>query len=132
MNIVIVAADYHEEIVEEMVSHSREEAEKQGMKVIEIVRVSGCFDIPLALKRLLACPDVDGAVVLGAVVQGETAHDELVAYAMAGKIIDLSLQYNKPVGYGVTGPRMTIAQAKARARDFAVRSVNAVVRSLES
>ncbi len=130
MNIAIVAAGYHKKIVEEMISQAQRTAKAKKMKVVAVERVCGCFEVPLALKRLLARTDVDGAVVLGAVVQGETAHDEVVAYTMAEAIMRLSLQFDKPVGYGVTGPRMTIAQARARQKDFAVRSVNAVHRVL--
>ena len=130
MNIAIVAADFHKEIVEKMILHARSEAKKHGMKVVAVSKRSGCFDIPLALKRLLARNDIHGVVVLGAVVQGETCHDEVVAYTAAEKIASLSLQFDKPVGYGITGPRMTIAQAKNRAKDFAVRSTIAVARML--
>ena len=131
IRISIVAADYHAKIAGEMISAARKAAEKSGMEVVSVVKVCGCMEAPLALKHELARLDVDGAVVLGAVVQGETAHDELVAYAAAEKILALSLEYDKPVGYGITGPRMTMAQAEARAEDFAVRSVEAVRRVLD-
>ena len=115
-----------------MILQAKKTAVKEGLEVDCVVKVSGVFEIPLALKRQLARTEIDGAVVLGAVVQGETAHDEVVAYTAAQKILELSLQYNKPVGYGITGPRMSIAQAGARAKDFATRSVKAVKRALET
>ena len=67
---------------------------------------------------------------MGAVVQGSTSHDEIVAYTSAEKITELSLKYDKPVGYGISGPRMTIEQARARAKEFSVRAVEAVVKML--
>ncbi|PIN85202.1 MAG: 6,7-dimethyl-8-ribityllumazine synthase [Candidatus Diapherotrites archaeon CG11_big_fil_rev_8_21_14_0_20_37_9] len=130
MNLAIVVSDFHKEITSEMLEAAKAEAEKNNLIVKEIVSVIGAFDIPLPLKRVLAKKEVDCAIVLGAVVQGETSHDEIVAYATAEKIQELSLLYNKPVGYGISGPRMTVAQAKKRAKEFAVRAIEAAVRSL--
>ena len=130
MNLAIVLADFHKDISEEMLAHAKKAAEKNGFKVTEIVRVTGAFDVPLPLKRVLANPDVHAAVVLGAVVQGETAHDEIVASVCAEKVAELSLKYDKPVGYGISGPRMSLEQAKVRAKEFAERAVEAVKRML--
>jgi 6,7-dimethyl-8-ribityllumazine synthase len=126
MKIGIVIADFYPEIASEMLSEAQNAAKEKGIKVVAVSKVVGAFDIPIALKRILERRDVNAAVVLGAVVQGETSHDEVVAYTSAEKILSLSLQYNKPVGYGVSGPRMTIAQAKARAKEFARRAVEAI------
>ena len=131
MNIGIVVADFHGKIAEEMLAHAKSAAEKNKFKVMSVVHVTGVFDVPLPLKRLLARNDIDGAIVLGAVVRGGTSHDEVVAYTCAEKVGELSLLYDKPVGYGISGPRMTKKQAKARAKGFAVRAVEAVKRILE-
>lgn len=131
MNIGIVVADFHKKISSEMLKHAKAAAKKNGLNVVAVVEVPGAFDVPLPLKRLLARQDIDGAVVLGAVVQGETSHDEIVSYAAAEKIMELSLLFDKPVGYGISGPRMTLAQARARAKDFSVRAVDAVARVLD-
>jgi len=131
LNLGIVVSDFHKDISKEMLEVAKKTAQENGLNVKEIISVTGAFDIPLPLKRLLARDDIDCAVVLGAVVQGETAHDEIVAFTSASKITDLSLKFDKPVGYGVSGPRMTLEQARARAPEFAVRAVETVVRMLE-
>ncbi len=129
--IGIVVSDFHKQIAAQMLAHARLAAKKSGLEIVSVIRVTGAFDAPLPLQRMLARQDIDGTVVLGAVVQGETAHDEVVAYTAAEKIMELSLKYDKPVGYGISGPRMTLAQAKARAKGFAVRAVEAVLRTLK-
>lgn len=129
-NLAIVVSDFHKELAEEMLSYAKKTAQENNLSVVNVVYVTGAFDIPLPLKRVLARNDVDAAVVLGAVVQGETSHDEIVASASAEKISELSLKFDKPVGYGVSGPRMTLEQAKARAKEFSVRAVESVVRLL--
>ena len=130
VNLGIVVSDFHKEIAEEMLNEAKKIADEKGFNVVAISFVTGAFDIPLPLKRLLARTDVDCAIVLGAVVQGETSHDEVVCFISAEKIAQLSLEFNKPVGYGVSGPRMSVLQAKARAREFSKRAVEAVERML--
>ncbi len=130
MKIGIVIADFHKKISSEMLKHALAAAKKKKLEVVSVVKATGAFDCPLPLKRMLAREDIEGAVVLGAVVQGETAHDEVVAYTAAGKIAELSLKFDKPVGYGICGPRMTKAQAKARAKGFALRAIEALAKAL--
>ncbi|HLC79940.1 MAG TPA: 6,7-dimethyl-8-ribityllumazine synthase [archaeon] len=130
--IGIVAADFHKKICEDMIVAAKKAAKENELEVVEIIKVPGTFDTPLPLKQMLARDDIDGAVVLGAVVQGQTSHDEIVAYTAAQKIMDLSLQFDKPVGYGICGPRMSLAQAQERAEDFSTRAVIVVANSLGS
>ena len=110
----IVASQFHNEIMEEMVKEAQTRAKKLGVKVEQIIRVPGAFDIPLAVKRLLPMSSIDGVVTLGCVIKGETDHDVLVATIPAHMILKLSLQYNKPVTLGITGPNQNEEQAIAR------------------
>ncbi len=94
------------------------------------IKVPGCFEIPMATKKLLEDKDIDAVITLGAVITGETKHDEVVIAQASRKIMDLGLEYNKPVGFGVTGPGMTELQAMDRiekGRDV----VDAVVKMLQ-
>jgi len=105
-------------------------AKELGAEVVEVVRVPGTFEIPLALKRLLARRDVDGAVAIGAVIKGQTKHDELIAHAVAGRLLDLELETGKPIGLGITGPGMSAKVAARRIRN-AARAVDAAVAMAE-
>ena len=81
----------------------------------------------LAVKKLLEKKDVDCVVTLGAVIEGETEHDDIVIQHATRKIADLSIEYNKPVGLGISGPGMTRLQAQERI-DRAKAAVEAVVK----
>ena len=89
--------------------------------------VPGTFDMPLAVDKLLKKPTVDAVVTLGAVIKGDTRHDDIVAENAARLIADLSLMHGKPVALGITGPGMTLDQAKERAELVPRRSVDAAV-----
>jgi 6,7-dimethyl-8-ribityllumazine synthase len=124
MRLAIVASRFNQEIVDSMVERAVDRARELGLKVTTVVRVPGTFEVPLAVQRLLERSDVDGAVALGAVIKGETKHDELITQAAADALMGVSLRTGKPVGLGITGPGMTYKQAKARI-DAAARAVDA-------
>ncbi|MCK4613653.1 MAG: 6,7-dimethyl-8-ribityllumazine synthase, partial [Thermoplasmata archaeon] len=70
--------------------------------------------MPLAIQKLLQRKDIDGVVTLGAVIEGETEHDDVVISHASRKIADLALQFDKPVSLGITGPGMSRLQAEER------------------
>jgi 6,7-dimethyl-8-ribityllumazine synthase len=82
--------------------------------LVSVVRVPGVFEIPLAVQRLLERSDVDAAVAIGAVIKGETLHDEALMAAVPRALLEVELRAGKPVGLGITGPGMTDEQAAAR------------------
>jgi 6,7-dimethyl-8-ribityllumazine synthase len=57
---------------------------------------------------------IDGVVTLGAVIEGETDHDQIVMQNAARKITDLAVEYGKPVALGISGPGETRLQAQDR------------------
>jgi 6,7-dimethyl-8-ribityllumazine synthase len=114
MRLAIVASEFHRDVTDRMVERALARAKERGIRVTSVVRVPGTFEIPLAVQRLLERPDVDGAVAIGAVIKGETLHDEALMEAVPKALLDVGLRSGKPVGLGITGPGMTDAQALAR------------------
>ena len=68
---------------------------------ITIVRAPGSFELPLAAKKMAERDDIDAVVVLGAVVRGETAHFDHVAYAASMGTARVAEETGKPVIFGV-------------------------------
>ncbi len=130
VNIGIVASEFNYDIAYAMVELAKEQAEFLGAKVTYVVKVPGAFDIPLAVKKLLEKKNVDGVVTLGAVIEGETGHDEIVIQHASRKIADLALEYDKPVALGVSGPGLSRLQAHERV-DYAKRAVESVVKMIK-
>ena len=54
--------------------------------------------MPSVIKRLLARKDIDGVVLIGAVIKGDTLHDEVIMHATAQAAAQLAAQTGKPVG----------------------------------
>ncbi|MCQ2069747.1 MAG: 6,7-dimethyl-8-ribityllumazine synthase [archaeon] len=109
-----VVAEFNYEVTHLMLERAKAEAEFLGVEITKIVKVPGVFDMPLAIKKLAAREDIDAVITLGAVIKGETKHDEVITAQAARKITDLALDYDKPIAFGVTGPDMTELQAMDR------------------
>ncbi|MFW6120483.1 MAG: 6,7-dimethyl-8-ribityllumazine synthase [Petrotogales bacterium] len=114
IKIGAVVSEFNYDITMVMLERAKEHAQFLGAEINQIVKVPGVFDMGLAVKKLLERKDVDGVVTLGAVIEGETEHDDIVIQHAARKITDLSIEYNKPVGLGISGPGMTRLQAEER------------------
>jgi len=124
----IVVAEFNYDITYLMLQKALNHAKFLGAEVAYVVKVPGTFELPLAVKELLKHPEVDGVVALGAVIQGETKHDEVVAHQAARKLLDLGIEYGKPVALGVIGPGASRMQALERVEDYARRAVEAAVK----
>ena len=121
-------SEFNYDITYLMLQKALNHAKFLGAEVTHIVKVPGVFEVPLAVKRLIETSEVDAVVTLGAVIQGETKHDELVASQTARKILDLGVEYGKPVTLGIIGPGASRMQALERVEDYARRAVEAAVK----
>ncbi len=110
----LVVAEFNRSVTEQMESAAVETADDAGADVVELVRVPGAYDAPLAADRLARRDAVDAVAVVGAIVTGDTDHDEVIAHATAQKLTDVSLDRDTPVAFGVAGPGMSGAEARER------------------
>ncbi len=127
----IAATEFNYDIVQPMVEFAKKHAEFLGAHVVAEIIVPGVYELPLAAKKLLQRKDIDAVVTLGAVIEGDTGHDEIVMQHASRKLIDLSLETGKPVALGISGPGMTRLQAFDRVNDYARRSVEAAVKMVQ-
>lgn len=127
IRIGAVVAEFNYDITMMMLERAREHAQFLGAEITQVVKVPGVFDMGLAIKKLLQRKDIDAVVTLGAVIEGETEHDEVVIQHATRKIADLAIEFDKPVGLGISGPGMTRLQAQERIKR-AEAAVEAVVK----
>ncbi len=79
---------------------------------IQVVRVPGALEIPVALKTLIESKKYDAFICLGAVIRGETSHYDVVVRESSHGVMDLSREYGIPLGFGI----LTENQEQALAR----------------
>ena len=126
----MVVSQFNYEITGEMSRRAKERAKEAGARIVKIVEVPGSFEIPLAVKELLEDKNIQGVITIGTVIKGGTDHDTVIAHTVARKLIDLSVEYGKPVSFGVSGPNITWQQAEKRIEEYALRAVDSVVKML--
>lgn len=122
-SIAIVCSEFNSELAERMLASALDEAKERKAKVVKVIRVPGAFEIPLAIKRIIKNKNIDALVALGVVLKGGTDHDKVVVYTVSRKIMDMIVEYNKPVGMGIMGPNITKEQAEARVEEYSRRAV---------
>ncbi len=127
IRIAFVVSVFNNEITERMFQKAKETAVEEDARIGHVIFVEGSFEIPLAAKKLLMDKNNDCIAVIGAVVKGDTAHDEVIVKTVATKLSELSLEYRKPVGFGIIGYDADWETAEERAEEYAERAVKAAV-----
>jgi 6,7-dimethyl-8-ribityllumazine synthase len=127
IRIGAAVSEFNYDVTMMMLERAKEHANFLGAEITQVVKVPGVFDMGIAIKKLLQLKNIDGVIALGAVIEGETEHDDIVIQHATRKIADLSVEFNKPVGLGITGPGMTRLQAEERI-ERAKSAVEAVVK----
>jgi 6,7-dimethyl-8-ribityllumazine synthase len=99
----IVVSRFNSFVVESLLSGAIDTILRHGGKEenIEIVRVPGAVEIPLAAQRMAAAKKYDAIVALGAVIRGGTPHFDFVANENSKGLAQVSMQYDLPVAFGV-------------------------------
>ena len=99
----IAVARFNGFIVERLVEGALDTLTRHGAEraQIEIVRVPGAFELPLAVKVMAASRKYDAVIALGAVIRGATPHFDYVAGECAKGISTVMMQFDLPVAFGV-------------------------------
>jgi len=126
LNIAIVVSEFNNKVTSRMHKVALEKAKELKLNVKYECKVPGVFDMPLVIDALLQKKDIDAVVTLGAIIKGQTKHDEIIANVAATRITKLSIKYQKPVSLGISGPGMSERQAFARIRPVSERAVDAI------
>lgn len=113
LRIAIIASRWNAAIVDRLVDGAVRGLESFGVSHIEQVSVPGAFELPMAASLIAGSGRIDGIIVVGAVIRGETTHYELVANECGRGIQDVQLKTGIPVGFGVLTVE-NVGQAEAR------------------
>jgi 6,7-dimethyl-8-ribityllumazine synthase len=112
----IVASKFNKFVTSRLLAEAIKALTNAGVKEedLEVVRVPGAFEIPLAARQLARSGRVDAVIGLGAVIRGDTPHFDYIAAEASRGILQASLDTNVPVVFGVLTTD-TVAQAIQRA-----------------
>ena len=110
---LIVEARYYDDIGLMLFSGARRALEAAGATV-DVIRVPGALEIPVALALSVEDGGYAGAVALGCIIRGETYHFEIVANESARALTQFAVDWRLPFGNGILTVE-TEAQAVVRA-----------------
>ena len=124
--IMIVSANYYPNIssnMEQDVKKYLRNIYKDFNKGSLVVNVPGVFEIPVTIAKNIK--KYDAFIALGCVIKGETPHFDFISQASTNAIMELSINYKKPIGNGII-TCLNMRQAKARKKKGA-EAVKAVI-----
>ncbi len=114
LGLVVSQFNKREPVTERMADRARETVEDADATLAATLAVPGSYDTPLAADRLARREDIDAVAVIGAIVTGDTDHDQVIGHAAAQGLTDVTLDRDTPVTLGITGPGMSHDEARAR------------------
>ncbi len=113
--VAIVVSSYNPDITDALLDSCQSELINRGVlhKNINVIKVPGAFELPHVCRQLVNSKKYHAVIALGCIIKGETPHFDIIAFATAQGIMDLNIEYNIPVIFGVLTPD-NLKQAKDR------------------
>ena len=96
----IVVAEFNRHFTEEILNRSLKTFEEKGAKIAKILWVPGAYELAFGAQMLLD-QGIDAVLVIGVVIRGDTSHYDHVCDAVTQGVLRVSLDYKKPVMFGV-------------------------------
>jgi len=97
----IVVSEYNPRITNALLKGAIDFLEKVNLETIEVFKTAGAFEIPFVCKKIFSAQKADGIVALGAVIRGDTPHFDYVCAETASGIMNVSLEAEKPIAFGI-------------------------------
>ena len=103
MKFGIVCARFNDFFVSKLLDGAIDVIVRHGGdgKQISVAYVPGSYEIPFAVKKLLATKRFDAVIALGVVIQGATPHAGYINNEVAKGLAQLGLEFGVPVTYGL-------------------------------
>ena len=110
--VAIISSSWHSDICNDLIAGAQRALNAASVKDVEVIYVPGSFEIPLA-AQLAFEKGFDAVVAVGLVLEGETPHFDYVCQGVTQGVMDVSLKFSAPIGFGVLMCN-TLEQAIAR------------------
>lgn len=101
--VAIICSRWNELITNALLDGAIAELRAHGNPETTVARVAGTWEIPVVAKLLLQ-KDCDGAIALGCILQGATAHADLLAADVSRALMNLQVELGKPISWGILTP----------------------------
>ncbi|KAH9453315.1 hypothetical protein MJO29_012742 [Puccinia striiformis f. sp. tritici] len=107
LKVLIIHTEWNKTIINNLLKFSVLTLQSLNLKDenIRIQSVPGSYELPWACNSVLSNPlihkDIDAIIAMGVLIKGDTMHFEYISDAVSKKLMDVSIQHNKPIIFGV-------------------------------
>ena len=128
IDVIIVAGSFHENETEKMIQYAKDECSKLNLRVRDVIKVPGAFEIPYAIKNYFTRNAQRGipVITLGIIEKGQTEHGKTIGDVVLSALMKIQFTYNVPIGLGIIGPGAEPEHIAPRLEKHARASANAV------
>jgi len=98
--IVIISSSWHLDICQDLIDGAKRALTQAQVSDVTTIYVPGSFEIPLAAQKAFEA-GCDAVIAVGLVLKGETPHFDYVCQGVTQGVMDVSLKFSKPIGFGV-------------------------------
>ena len=99
LRVAVVAASWHTQVMDGLLDGAQRALREARVDHVEVVRVPGTFELPVACSVL--APGYDALVALGVVIRGATPHFDYVCLAATQGLTEVAIRTGTPIGFGV-------------------------------
>ncbi|KKU49268.1 6,7-dimethyl-8-ribityllumazine synthase [Candidatus Uhrbacteria bacterium RIFCSPLOWO2_12_FULL_46_10] len=121
LKLAVVVADFNEEITKGLLKGALKAIHDSGLerKQVRVYHVAGSFEVAELAMRLAKTKRLEAIVCLGAIIKGETTHDQHLASAVTHGLMQIGLDTGVAIGLGViTANNMVQARARCGADKY--------------
>lgn len=102
--IGIVVCRWNEYVNQMLLEGALDELKKHGDPEVMVVKVPGTWEVPLAVKTFVESDKVDAVIALGTILQGATAHADMLAQDVSSALMKIQMETKTPVAWGILTP----------------------------
>ena len=110
--VAIISSSWHLDICNDLIAGAQKALSASAITDVTVSSVPGSFELPLAAQIAFE-KGFDAVVAVGLVLEGQTPHFDYVCQGVTQGIMDVSLKFSAPIGFGVLMCN-TLDQAVAR------------------
>ena len=118
--VLIINSNYYKKISKNLVLCAKKKLVTSKFK-ISVLDVPGIYEIPIAIRKNIK--KFDGFIALGCVIKGQTPHFQLICNSTFNAILNLSINFNKPIGNGII-TALNFNQAIQRSKTLNIKKPN--------
>lgn len=99
LRVAVIAASWHETVMDGLLDGAARGLADSGVGWVDVIRVPGSFELPVAAARLAS--HYDALVALGVVIRGGTPHFDYVCQAATNGLNEVAISTGTPIGFGL-------------------------------